>query len=445
MKYDLVIRGASVVRATGVEALCIGIGDGRITEMAPELSGEAKETIDARGLLLFPGVIDAHVHFNDPGRSEWEGVASGSNALAAGGGTCFIDMPLNSSPPTLDAPSFAAKLAACSKAARTDFALWGGLTPDNLDHLEALADCGVAGYKAFMSGSGIDDFRRCDDEDLYRGMRVAAGRGLPVAVHAESEALVGALSAEARAAGRASARDFLATRPVDAETRAISRAIVIAAQTGCKLHVVHTSSARGARLIREATAAGLADVSCETCPHYLFFTDSDVERLGARAKCAPPLRPAAERDALLALVAQGQVDTIGSDHSPAPLSMKEAADFFDAWGGISGVQSTLRVMLTLPIALPLLSRLLSDNVARRFGLSGKGGLQVGADADCTLVDLSETPIVSLEELFDRHRLSPYVGSSLRGRIKRTLLRGHTVFRDGALVGDPEGRFIRPER
>ena len=445
MIYDLVIRGASVVRANGMEALCIGIGDGRIAEMAPELSGEAKETIDARGLLLFPGVIDAHVHFNDPGRSEWEGVASGSNALAAGGGTCFIDMPLNSSPPTLDAPSFAAKLAACGKAARTDFALWGGLTPDNLDHLEALADCGVAGYKAFMSGSGIDDFRRCDDEDLYRGMRVAASRGLPVAVHAESEALVGALSAEARAAGRASARDFLATRPVDAETRAISRAIVIAAETGCKLHVVHTSSARGARLIREAVAAGLADVSCETCPHYLFFTDSDVERLGARAKCAPPLRPAAERDGLLALVAQGLVDTIGSDHSPAPLSMKEAADFFDAWGGISGVQSTLRVMLTLPIALPLLSRLLSDNVARRFGLSGKGGLQVGADADCTLVDLSETPIVSSEELFDRHRLSPYVGSPLRGRIKRTLLRGRTVFRDGALVGDPEGRFIRPER
>ncbi len=444
MKFDLVIRGASVVRPEGVEGLCIGIEDGRIAELAPELPGEAKETIDARGLHLFPGVIDAHVHFNDPGRSDWEGVATGSAALSAGGGTCFIDMPLNSSPPTLDAPSFAAKLAACNAAARTDFALWGGLTPDNLDHLEALADCGVAGYKAFMSGSGIDDFRRCDDEALYRGMRIAASRGLPVAVHAENEALVGALSAEARAAGRRSARDFLDSRPVVAEEEAISRAVAMAAETGCKLHVVHTSSARGARLVREAAAAGLADVSCETCPHYLFFTDSDVEALGARAKCAPPLRPAAERDELLALVAAGLVDTVGSDHSPAPLSMKEAADFFDAWGGISGVQSTLRAMLTLPVPLPLLPRLLSVNVALRFGLPGKGGLRVGADADCTLVDLSDTSIVSAEELFDRHRLSPYVGRALRGRVKRTLLRGRTVFRDGALAGDPQGRFIRPE-
>ncbi len=360
------------------------------------------------------------MHFNDPGRASWEGVETGSAALAAGGGTCFIDMPLNSSPPTLDAPSFAAKLSACRGAARTDFALWGGLTPDNLEHLEALAECGVVGFKAFMAGSGISDFRCCDDAALYRGMRIAARLGLPVAVHAENDAMVGVLAAEARAAGRTAVRDFLSSRPVAAEAEAISRAIAFAGETGCKLHVVHTSSARGARLIHAAAASGACDVTCETCPHYLLLSESDVERLGARAKCAPPLRPDSERDQLVALVAEGLVDTIGSDHSPAPPAMKQSDDFFGAWGGISGVQSTLRVLLTLPVPLPLLSRLVSDNVARRFGLPGKGGLRVGADADCVLVDLSDAPILQADELFDRHRLSPYVGRALRGRVTADL-------------------------
>ena len=445
MAFDLLIRGASVVRSEGVEPLCIGIEDGRIVALAPELSERAKETIDAAGLHVFPGVIDAHVHFNDPGRTAWEGAATGSAALAAGGGTCFIDMPLNSSPPTLDAPSFAAKLAACRGAARTDFALWGGLTPDNLDRLEELAECGVVGFKAFMAGSGISDFHACDDAALYRGMRTAARLGLPVAVHAENDAIVSVLAAEARAAGRTGVRDYLASRPVAAEAEAVSRALVFAGETGCKLHVVHTSSPRGVRLIRAAAAAGTADVTCETCPHYLLLSDTDVERLGARAKCSPPLRPAAERELLVALVAGGQVDTIGSDHSPSPPDMKQSADFFAVWGGISGAQATLRALLSLPIPLPRLTQLLSDNVARRFRLPGKGGLRVGADADCVLVDLSESPIVQSEELLDRHRLSPYVGQALRGRVKRTLLRGRTVFQEGKLIGEPCGRFLRPER
>src|SRR5208282_4991891 len=209
MALDLVIRNALVVRDSGPVLLCVGIRDGLIAELAPEISESAKETIDGRGLHVFPGVIDAHVHFNEPGRADWEGIATGSAALSAGGGTCFIDMPLNSSPPTLDASSFAAKLAAFKGAARTDFALWGGLTPDNIDRMEALAECGAVGFKAFMSGSGIEDFRRCDDEALFRGMQTAARLGLPVAVHAENDGMVGALAAAARADGRTSFRDFL--------------------------------------------------------------------------------------------------------------------------------------------------------------------------------------------------------------------------------------------
>ncbi len=445
MPYDLLIRGARIVTDTGEDALSIGIEDGKITALGPELPGSARETIDARGLHAFPGVIDAHVHFNEPGRTEWEGVATGSAALSAGGGTCFIDMPLNSSPPTLDAPSFAAKLAAFKGAARTDFALWGGLTPDNLDQMEALAECGVVGFKAFMSGSGIEDFRRCDDEALFRGMQTAARLGLPVAVHAENDGMVGSLAAAARAAGRSAFHDFLSSRPIAAEAEAISRALLFAEQTGCSVHIVHTSSARGAEMVRAAVQSGLCDATCETCPHYLLLCERDVQEQGARAKCAPPVRSAVERDRLVALVAAGRVDTVGSDHSPSPPAMKGGDDFFKAWGGISGVQTTLRALLTLDLPLPLAARLLSGNVARRFRLPGKGGIRTGVDADLALVDLGVRAPLRAEELLDRHRASPYVGRVFRGAIRRTLVRGRTVFRDGATAGPPIGQFLRPTR
>ena len=445
MKLDCLLRGGQVVTATGIESLSIGIADGRIVVLSAEVSDPARDTIDARGLHVFPGVLDAHVHFNDPGRSAWEGVATGSAALAAGGGTCFIDMPLNSSPPTLTADSFDRKLAACQGAAYTDFALWGGLTPLNLDDMEALAERGVVGFKAFMSASGIDDFPRCDDETLYRGMRIAARLGLPVAVHAENEGMTGALSAIAKAEGRRSVRDWLDTRPIAAEAEAISRALLFAEDTGCAVHVVHTSSARGAQLVRRAVEAGLCDATCETCPHYLLLTDKDVEGRGAPAKCAPPLRSDEERKKLVAEVAAGRVDTIGSDHSPSPPEMKNAADFFSAWGGISGVQATLRVLLTLELAPPLIGGLVSVNVARRFRLPGKGGIRVGGDADLALVDLSRSSAVAAGELLDRHHLSPYIGRTLRGNVRRTLVRGRTVFLDSAVVGKPEGKFLRPAR
>jgi allantoinase len=443
MSRDCLIRGGMVVRSSGVHRLDIAVEAGRITALSPEISEPARATIDARGLHVFPGVLDAHVHFNDPGRNSWEGVPTGSAALAAGGGTCFIDMPLNSSPPTLDADSFDRKLAACQGRAFADFALWGGLTPDNLDQLEVLAERGVVGFKAFMSSSGISDFLCCDDESLYKGMRIAAALGLPVAVHAENNGMTAALSSLARAAGRTSVRDYLDSRPIAAEAEAIGRALAFAEDTGCALHVVHTSSARGVRLIRQAAEAGACDATCETCPHYLLLSADDMETLGARAKCAPPLRPDPERQLLLQEVAAGRVDTIGSDHSPSPLEMKNDPDFFKVWGGISGVQATLRVLLTLALPLPLIAGMVSENVAQRFRLPGKGGIRVGSDADLTLVDLSGSTPMSENELLDRHHLSPYVGRTLRGRIRRTVLRGETVCQDGAMVGKPLGKHLRP--
>ena len=348
-------------------------------------------------------------------------------------------MPLNASPPTLDAASFAAKTAAAEGQLHVDVALWGGLVPGPLDRLDELAACGVVGFKAFMSSSGIDDFQRVDDDVLGEGMRRAAALGLPVAVHAEDEALTAVLTTRARAAGQTGVREWLATRPVEAELDAIARALSLAAETGCALHVVHVSCGSGVALIAEARARGV-DVTCETCPHYLVFSDSDVERVGALLKCAPPLRDATERGSLLASVRDGLVDTIGSDHSPAPASMKEAADFFSVWGGISGCQSLLATVLDLDRPADV-ARLTATAPAARLGLDGKGALVPGADADLVLVDPSGQVTLETVDLHYRHRQSPYVGRTFRHHVVRTILRGLTIW-DGATHAPPTGRVVR---
>ncbi|MFM7413390.1 MAG: allantoinase AllB [Planctomycetota bacterium] len=447
MRWDLLIRGGTVVGPAGAGRADVAIVAGRIGEVAPELAGDAAETIDATGCHVLPGVVDPHVHFNDPGRSEWEGFASGSTAFAAGGGTLFVDMPLNASPPTLDAASFDAKLAAAQGAARTDFALWGGLVPGNVDRLPELAARGVAGFKAFMSGSGIGDFQAADDATLWQGMKLASELGLPVLVHAENDALTAALARDAVAAGRTGIRDYLASRPVVAEVEAIRRAITLAADAGCPLHVVHVSSGTGVAAVVEARARGV-DVTCETCPHYLVLTEDDVERIGAAAKCAPPLRPAAVQAELWRHVLGGDVAFVASDHSPAPASMKQSANFFEVWGGIAGVQATLGLVLEEGHArrgLPLADvvRLTSRAAVERFRLGDRGRIERGCVADIAIVDIAIAAPLEAADLHDRHRLSPYVGRMLRGRVRRTLVRGRTVFADGRAIGPASGDLVRP--
>ncbi len=415
----------------------IGISDGKIAALAENLAGSAKAEIDAWDLTILPGAIDAHVHFNEPGRTDWEGFATGSRAAAAGGTTTVFDMPLNAHPPTIDGSAFDAKRAAAEKSSLVDFGLWGGLVPGNLSHLETLRDRGVVGLKAFMCASGIEDFPAVDHATLRAGMQRAAELDLLVAVHAETNESIGAPT------DGGTVRDFLASRPIEVELSAIRTALDLAQETGCRLHIVHVSCGRGVALVAEARAQGV-DVTCETCPHYLFLDEEDMVRLGAVAKCAPPLRPRNEQDELWQRL--GEVATIGSDHSPSPWSMKEDKNFFRVWGGISGCQHLLPLLLDAGerISLPEITRLTSSSVAERFRIPGKGGLQIGQDADLTLVDLAAEEIVRAETLHYRHRHTPYLGRRLRGRIVRTVLRGQTIFHNGNLAPRPTGRLVRPE-
>jgi allantoinase len=442
MTLDLIVRGATVVAAGGPERLDVGIADGRIAELAPELSG-AREEIDATGLHVLPGVVDAHVHFNEPGRTDWEGWATGTQALAAGGATVGVEMPLNAHPPTIDAAAFDAKRAAADASAHVDYALWGGIVPGNLGELEELAERGVVGFKAFMSASGVDDFERADDLTLYEGMRAAAALKLPVAVHAESDAITTGLAQRAIAEGRRSVRDYLDSRPAVAELEAIAAAIALADETRASLHVVHVSTGRGVALVAEARARGV-DVSCETCPHHLVLTEEDAERIGVLAKCAPPLRPAAECDALWDALRDGTLPMVASDHSPAPAELKEG-DAFTAWGGISGCQSLLPLLLTEDrLPLDRIAGVTATFPAARLGLSRKGRIAIGADADLALVDLTAQDVLRAEDLFYRHPHSPFVGRTMRARVVRTLVRGRTVFAGGRIVAPPSGRLVTPE-
>lgn len=444
--YELVLRGGQVSGEFTSAVRDIGISDGTIVAIERDLSGSAGVEIDVTSHLVLPGGIDPHVHFNEPGRTDWEGWASGSRALAAGGTTCAIEMPLNAHPPTLDRDSFKLKVAAAEVDAIVDFALWGGLTPSNLGQLEDLADCGVIGFKAFMSRSGTDDFQAADDLTLYRGMQSAAALGLPVAVHAESDVITSGLASEAVAQGRLTLRDYAQSRPIVAELQAISRAIVLARETGCALHVVHVSSGSAVALIAEAKASGV-DVTCETCPHYLVFTEDDLDRIGNLAKCAPPLRDSGTVESLWSMLRAGEIDMISSDHSPAPPELKSGDNGFAVWGGISGCQHLRAAMLTYGTKRHFdaqdLSRLMSTAVASRFRLERKGLIGIGKDADISWGVMQPDRDLAIHDIAYRYPESPWNGLTFNYRQMGTLVRGNLVYRGGTFPDVARGRLVSP--
>jgi allantoinase len=437
---DLIIRGATVCLPDRMVEADVAVAEGKVVSVGGAVS--AAMEIDGTGQFLLPGAIDAHVHYNEPGRTDWEGWATGSLASAAGGATCVFEMPLNAHPPTLDAESFRMKQAAAEASSVVDFALWGGITPVNLDKLSELADCGVIGFKAFMSSSGTDDFQRSNADTLREGMKRAAALGLPVAVHAEDEATVSAAARAAREAGHTTMRDYLHSRTIAAEVAAIREASALAGETGCRLHVVHVSCGEGLDEIRSARQRGV-DVSAETCPHYLLFNEDDAVRIGADAKCAPPLRGEALRADLVARVRSGDVDTIGTDHSPCPPGMKNKPDFFEAWGGVAGAQTFLPALWAAGLAPAETARLTSGNVASRFGLAGrKGAIAEEMDADLVLVDARHPWMLRAEDLLTLHAVSAYVGREFPAAVTAVWVRGVPAWSRAAGRGLARGQLVR---
>ncbi|CAM3713052.1 allantoinase AllB [Cohnella lubricantis] len=441
-RFDRIIRGGQVVAQEEVRVLDIGMKDGKIAALAERLeASEETSVLDARGRWVLPGMVDVHVHFNEPNRGHWEGFATGSAALAAGGATCYVDMPLNGLPPTVNVPALRQKEALAEGTSVVDYAFWGGLVPGNLGDLEPLAAEGVPAFKAFLSnpgGEGEERFREVDDVSLLEGMKRIASFGGLLALHAESDAITSALAEAAAREGRTGPLDFVRTRPVIAELEAVNRAILFSEQTGCRLHFVHMSSPEAIDLIDQAKRRGV-DVTVETCPHYLALSELDLERLGAVAKCAPPLRDEARIARMWEQLAEGKIDVIASDHSPSPEELKLAPglSFMQAWGGIAGAQSSLELMLheghiVRGIPLPKLAAVLSANPAKRFGLyPRKGEIAVGFDADVAIVDPEASYILSKEDLLQKHPISPYVGRTFSCRVAMTLVRGSVVYEAGS--------------
>jgi allantoinase len=452
---DLVIRGGEAVLPTGRAGADIAVTDGVITAIGSEVRNAA-EVIDAHGLVVLPGVVDAHVHFNEPGRAEWEGWDAGTRGAAAGGVTTVLEMPLNAHPPTITARDFDAKQAVASRKALVDFGLWGGLVDDNLAELAGLAARGVVGFKAFMSESGVDDFRRVPDGVLAAGLKAAARLGIVVGVHAESHEMVERLGAEIRSQRQIDRLAWCRARPPAAEVEAIRRLVSCVRGAGpggdVRAHVVHVSSAEGLAEVQAARERGLS-VTAETCPHYLAFTEADFERVGPALKCAPPVRDAASRERLWAALLAGRVDLIGSDHSPCPAADKQKGehDVWQAWGGVAGIQATLPVLLTegmhaRGLSLERIADLTATAPARLFGLyPRKGAIVVNAAADFALVDPLRTWTLGPEQLHTKSGISPYLGRTFRGAVVRTIVRGRTVFADGEVVGKPGwGKLVRPD-
>jgi allantoinase len=450
MSADLYLKNAQIVTEAAIFSGGVVVEDGKITRV---ISGpadvDAGETIDVQGKLLLPGVVDGHAHFNQPGRDHWEGYRTGTMAAAAGGVTSVLEMPLNSTPPTISAELLSHKREVVRSEAVIDYAQWGGLVDDNLDDLAGMNAEGVIGFKAFMSASGVD-FERLDDDLIYAGLLKMKELGNVVGLHAENETVTAYLGNKIRATGRTDRASWYESRPPETELEAVVRACYWAKVTGGNLQVVHVSIPEGLRAVASAKAEG-AHVTAETCPHYLFFDHQDFERIGPAAKCAPPIRSRATVEAMWQCVKDGLVDTIGSDHSPCSWDEKEKGmdDIWKAWGGISGIQLLLPALLTAGVhehglALTDLVRLISGNPARLFGLyPQKGAIQPGADADLALVDIDKDWTLSADQLFYKNKHSAYVGYTFKGQVQRTLVRGVTVYQDGEIKVEPGfGQLLR---
>ena len=446
MTTELAIRSRHVVTPNGVEDAVVKIKDGRIAAVSPAAAA-GRETLDIGDRWLLPGLVDTHVHINEPGRTDWEGFESATRAAAAGGVTTLVDMPLNSIPATTSAATLRAKTTAAGGQCRVDVAFWGGVVPGNAGELEALAAAGVLGFKCFLAPSGVDEFQHVSEADLRAALPIIARLGLPLLAHAESPR---ALDQAARAPGGLDPRrhaTWLASRPRAAEHEAIALLIRLCEETGCRVHVVHLSSADAVPMLREARARGLP-LTVETCPHYLCFTAEEIGAGRTEFKCAPPIRERENRRQLWVALREGAIDLVASDHSPCPPAMKEPqrGDFMAAWGGIASLELGLSALWTEArdrgFTPADLARWMSTAPARLAGLEGmKGAIAVGCDADLAVFDPEHEFTVDAGHLRQRHPVTPYAGRHLTGRIERVFLRGACLFDGAQFVGEPAGRLL----
>ncbi|HEV7515274.1 MAG TPA: allantoinase AllB [Thermoanaerobaculia bacterium] len=443
------LRSRRVVTPAGTRAATLSIADGVVTAvLAYGETPAGLPLIDCGEAAVLPGVVDSHVHVNDPGRAEWEGFPTATRAAAAGGVTTLVDMPLNSIPATTTVEALGQKRAAAEGRSYVDVAFWGGVVPANaadLPVLTGLAAAGVRGFKAFLVPSGVDEFPAVGEPELRTALPILAGLGLPLLVHAE---LPGPITAASRNwTELESYRAYLASRPEGAEVAAIRLLLDLAAATGARIHVVHLSAAAALPFLAAARLRGLP-VTVETCPHYLTFAAEEIADGATEWKCAPPIRGRENRERLWAALAAREIDLVASDHSPSPPALKhrESGDFSRAWGGIASLQLTLSAFWTEArkrgFTLDDLARLMSRAPAELAGFGDrKGAIAPGYDADLVVFDSEASFRVEPERLEHRHKLTPYAGRVLDGVVLTTYLRGEPVYDRGRFSDPPRGRVL----
>jgi allantoinase len=437
----LVIRSTRVLLPSGLAAASLHVsGDriARITGHDDDSISPDVELHDVGSLAVMPGIVDTHVHLNDPGRADWEGFETGTAAATAGGVTTLVDMPLNSIPATTTVAALEAKRAAARGRMHVDLEFWGGVVPGNQPELAPLCDAGVRGFKCFLVPSGVDEFPAVDENDLRQSLPILAERGVPLLVHAEWPSDIRPISA---AAVPDKYQTWLESRPPHAEIHAVQTLIALCREFRSPIHIVHLSASGALPLLRQAKADGLP-ITAETCPHYLTLCAEDIADGATEFKCAPPIRDRANGAALWRALDDGTIDAIATDHSPCPPSMKPPGDFVRAWGGISSLELSLALVWTEAaarhVAIDRISQWMCAATTRLAGLARrKGTLAEGMQADITIWDPEADFVVEPGRLFQRHKLTPYARRRLRGRIRETYVGGRLVYRDGTLLNDVE--------
>ena len=437
-----------VVTPEGIRAAAVLVEGEVIREIvALDRVPPGAKIFDFGDAAILPGLIDAHVHINDPGRAEWEGFETATRAAAAGGFTCVLDMPLNCVPATTRVAALEAKRAAAKGRCWVDWAAWGGVVADNHQDIVSLAAAGVRGFKCFLVHPGIDEFTMVTEQQLREALPHVAETGLPLLVHAELPDSIDAATKNLEEADWTEYPTYLQSRPEESELSATKLLISLCREYEFRLHIVHLSASQALPALRAARLEGLP-VSVETCPHYLHFQAEAISRGATQFQCAPPIRGAENREHLWSALKDATLDLVATDHSPCPPEMKRFAEgnFRTAWGGITGLSVALPVMYTEArargLSLTDIARWMAEAPAKLVGCQlQKGKIAAGYDADLVVFDDASDFVVTRERLHHRHSFSPYLGEKLKGEVKATYVRGRLVFADSAFVGKPKGREL----